>query len=142
MLVPRTFEETLFDDFMRFPERELRGYQTASMMQTDIEEKEDGYNLSMDLAGYRKEDVKAELKDGNLIIQATKEATDDKKDEDGKYIRRERFYGNCRRSFYVGKDVRQEDISAKFEDGVLKLFIPKKAPAPKVEENHYISIEG
>lgn len=82
------------------------------------------------------------MKDGNLIIQAPKEATDDKKDEDGKYIHRERFYGNCRRSFYVGKDVRQEDILAKFEDGVLKLFISKKAPAPKFEENNYISIEG
>ncbi len=142
MLVPRIFEETLLDDFMRFPERELGGYQTASLMQTDIEEKEDGYVFSMDLAGYRKEDVKAELKDGSLIIQATKETTDDRKNENGKYIRKERFYGNCRRSFYVGKNVRQEDISAKFEDGVLKLFIPKKAPEPKVEENNYIPIEG
>ncbi len=144
MLVPRIFEETLLDDFVRFPERDFRrsNYQAASLMQTDVEEKDDKYILSMDLAGYRKEDVKAELKDGNLIIQATKESTNEDKDENGKYLRRERFYGNCKRSFYVGKDVKQEDISAKFEDGVLTLSIPKKAPAPKVKQNNYISIEG
>ncbi|MCD8149806.1 MAG: Hsp20/alpha crystallin family protein [Clostridiales bacterium] len=141
MLVPRIFEETLLDDFVRFPERNVQR-STASLMETDIEEKGDCYILTMELAGYSKKDVKAELKDGNLIIQATREATNEDKDENGKYLRRERFYGNCRRNFYVGKDVEQKDISAKFEDGVLTLTIPKKSPAPKVENTNYISIEG
>ena len=96
----------------------------------------------MNLPGYNKDDVKGELKDGYLIVSATTNINNDEKDEDGKYIRRERYSGSCQRSFYVGEDVTQEDIKAKFENGTLKLMIPKKESQPKVEEQKYILIEG
>ena len=82
--------------------------------------------------------MKAELKDGNLTISASRNAESDEKDDNGKYIRRERFYGNCSRSFYVGDVVDQTDIKAKFEDGILKVFVPKKEAKPVVEEKKYI----
>ena len=90
----------------------------------------------------KKEDVKAELKDGYLTVSAETNTKKDEKAEDGKYIRRERYSGSCSRSFYVGDGVKQEDIKAKFEDGTLKLFVPKEAAKPAVEQKKYISIEG
>ena len=98
--------------------------------------------MSMELPGYKKEDVKAELKDGYLTITAKHEDNKDEKNEKGNYIRRERFYGQCSRSFYVGEDVTQQEIKAKFENGVLELTIPKKEEKPKVPEKQYIFIEG
>ena len=95
----------------------------------------------MDLPGFNKEDVKAQVKDGYLVIEAVKNADKEDKDEDGKYIRRERFYGTCKRSFYVGEQVTEEDIKAKFENGVLTLTIPKEAKK-EVEAPKYIAIEG
>ena len=82
------------------------------------------------------------MKDGYLTITATTKTNDDQKDENGKYIRRERYYGTCSRSFYVGEDIAQEDIKAKFEDGILKIGIPKKEAKPEVEANNFITIEG
>ena len=114
---------------------------TANVMKTDIKENDKGYELDVDLPGYKKEDVKAELKDGYLTISASNDNTKEEKDEDGKYIRKERYTGSVSRSFYVGKYVTEEDIHAKFENGILKLSVPK-VDAPKVEENKYISIEG
>ena len=93
-------------------------------------------------AAAEKEDVKAELKDGYLTVSAETNTKKDEKAEDGKYIRRERYSGSCSRSFYVGDGVKQEDIKAKFEDGTLKLFVPKEAAKPAVEQKKYISIEG
>ena len=84
----------------------------------------------------------AELKNGYLTISATKKTEDDEKDKKGRYIRRERFYGSCSRSFFVGKQVTEEDIKAKFENGILIVTVPKKEPQPKVEEKKYIQIEG
>ena len=86
--------------------------------------------------------MKAELKDGYLTISAATNTNNDQKDENGKYIRRERYYGNCSRSFYVGENITQEDIKARFEDGILKIVVPKKEAKPAVEEKKYISIEG
>ncbi len=83
-----------------------------------------------------------ELKDGYLTIQATANTSNDEKDSNGRYIRRERHFGTCSRSFYVGKEVKQEKIKAKFEDGTLKLFVPKQEEKPAVEESRYITIEG
>jgi HSP20 family molecular chaperone IbpA len=111
-------------------------------MQTDIEESETGYALTMNLPGFKKEDVKAELKDGYLTINASTNSSKEEKDEKGKYIRKERYSGSCSRSFYVGEAVTQEDIKAKFEDGTLKISVPKKELKPEVEEAKYISIEG
>jgi HSP20 family molecular chaperone IbpA len=101
---------------------------------------ENGYELEIELPGYKKEDVQAELKDGKLIITATNNAENEEKE--GKFIRRERFWGTCNRSFYVGEEVKQQDIKAKFEDGILKLFVPKKEEVPQVETNNFINIEG
>ena len=99
--------------------------------------------LEIDLSGFKKEEVRAELKDGYLTVSAVKDLDEDEKDkETGKYIRRERYSGSCSRSFYVGDGVKQENIKAKFEDGTLKLFVPKEAAKPAVEQKKYISIEG
>ena len=111
-------------------------------MRTDIKETDAGYELDVDLPGYKKENVQAQLKEGYLTITAKCQKNDDEKDKDGKYIRRERYYGTCSRSFYVGEDLTQEDIKARFEDGILKLTVPKKEAKPKVEENKFITIEG
>ena len=145
MLMPSIFGENLFDDFMdgfAFPTANWNyAKNTANVMKTDIKENDKGYELDVDLPGYKKEDVKAELKDGYLTISASNDNTKEEKDEDGKYIRKERYTGAVSRSFYVGKYVTDEDIHAKFENGILKLSVPK-VDAPKVEENKYISIEG
>ena len=147
MLMPSIFGESLFDEFFdefARPAKKTVRYttQTPSVMKTDVKEHETGYELDIDLPGYKKEDVQAELKDGYLTITASTKTNDEQKDEAGKYIRRERYYGTCSRSFYVGEDIKQEDIKAKFEDGILKVAVPKKEAKPKVEENKYITIEG
>ena len=111
------------------------------MMSTDVKENDDTYELDIELPGYKKEDVHAELNNGYLTISASKNENRDEKDEKGNYIRRERYSGSCSRSFYVGENVKQEDIHAKFEDGVLKLVVPKE-DKKKVEEKKYIAIEG
>ena len=98
--------------------------------------------LEIDLSGFKKEEVRAELKDGYLTVSAVKDLDEDEKDkETGKYIRRERYSGSCSRSFYVGEDVQQEDIKAEFKHGILKLFVPKKEVKPVVEEKKHITIE-
>ena len=147
MLMPSIFGENLFDDFFDDFARPVRNavrYNTPAnnIMRTDIRENEAGFDLDIDLPGYKKEDVKAELKDGYLTISAETRKDNDEKEESGKYIRRERYYGTCSRSFYVGKEITQEDIRARFEDGILKVSVPKKQPKPAVEEARYIQIEG
>lgn len=146
MLMPSIFGESLFDDFfddfMRPARRTVSSNPSSAIMRTDVKESDKGYELHIELPGYKKEDVTAELKDGTLTISAATRRENNEKDENGKYIRRERFSGNCRRSFHVGDDVKQEDIKAKFEDGILKVFVPKKEAKPAVEENKYITIEG
>lgn len=112
------------------------------MMKTDIKDAGDHFELMMDMPGFKKEDVQAQLKDGMLTIEANTSTSNDEKDENGKYIRRERFTGSCSRSFYVGEGVTQEDIKAKFEDGILKICVPKAEDKPQIEENKYIAIEG
>ena len=147
MLVPSIFGEDLFDsffeDFAR-PTRNVARYNApaANVMRTDVKETETGYELDVDLPGYKKENVQVELKDGCLTVTAKTAQSKDEKDENGRYIRRERYSGTCSRSFYVGEDIEQTDIKAKFEDGILKLSVPKKEAKPKVEENRYITIEG
>ena len=98
--------------------------------------------LEIDLSGFKKEEVRAELKDGYLTINAVSNSNKDEKDKDDKYIRKERYSGSCTRTFYVGDSVKQDDIKAKFEDGTLKLTIPKETAKPAVEEKKYVSIEG
>ncbi len=150
MRVPSIFGESLFDDFMDFPfEREffgrnnpLYGKHEKNMMKTDIRQTDAGYEMDIDLPGFKKENVTAKLENGYLTISASKGVDKDEKNDEGVYIRRERYVGQCSRSFYVGEAVKQEDIKAKFEDGILKVFIPKTEPK-KIEEGHnYIAIEG
>ena len=147
MLMPSIFRENLFDDFFVDFARPVKrvvkyGNPATAVMRTDVKESDAGYEIGIELPGYKKEDVKAELKDGNLTISAATNTEKEEKDENGKYIRRERFSGSCSRSFYVGEAVEQEDIKAKFEDGILKVFVPKKEVKPVVEEKKYIPIEG
>ena len=112
-------------------------------MKTDIKEKKDGYELEIDLPGFKKDEVTAELNDGYLTVSAAKGlGQDEQEKETGKYIRRERYAGACQRSYYVGEDITEEDIRAEFKHGILKLFVPKKEVKPAVEEKKYISIEG
>ena len=149
MMMPSIFGENLFDDWMDFPfEREFYARrnpqytQTASqLMKTDIREKEGSYELDVDLPGFKKEDLKLQLENGYLTISAVRNAKKDEKDEKGKYIRQERYSGAVSRSFYVGESITEEDIHAKFEDGILKLSIPKE-DAKAVEAKKYITIEG
>ena len=144
MLMPSIFGENLFDDWMdfSFPSFDRAFYEsnTRNMMKTDVKETDQGYELDIELPGYKKEDVRAQLKDGYLTVQAAKNMNIDEKNEQGAYIRRERYAGTMSRSFYVGDNVTEEDIHAKFEDGILKLSVPKKE-AKKVEENKYITIQ-
>ena len=144
MMMPSIFGESLFDNFFDDFARPVVRYTTpaTNVMRTDVKETETGYELAIDLPGYKKEDVKAELKDGYMTISVETKKENEQKDDKSKYVRRERYYGNCSRSFYVGKDIKQEDIRAKFEDGILKIAVPKKDARPQVEENHYINIEG
>ena len=154
MLMPSIFGEDMFDEFMRdFPffdenagnkiEKKLYGRHAKNMMKTDIKELEGGYELEMDLPGFTKDEITAELKDGYLTISASKGLDKDEQEkETGKYIRRERYAGACQRSFYVGEDVTEQDIKAEFKHGILKLFVPKKEAQPQVENKKYVSIEG
>ena len=142
--MPSIFGENLFDDFMFNPWRSdffTTPKSSKSVMNTDVRENENSYELDIELPGYKKEDVSAKLENGYLTIQARKTTEDGEKDQKGNYIRRERYAGTCSRSFYVGEDVKQEEIRAKFEDGILKLTVPK-VDQKKVEEKKYISIEG
>jgi HSP20 family molecular chaperone IbpA len=136
------FGESLFDDFFEDfarPMRTASRYNNSTgIMRTDVKESDTGYELDIDLPGCKKENVKAELKNGYLTINAETSQNNDQKDENGKYIRRERYYGTCSRSFYVGEDVQQ----ARFEDGILKVTVPKKEAKPVIEESKYIPIEG
>ena len=144
MLMPRIFGEDLFNDWFSFPDidKKFYGKNTDQVMKTDIKEKDNEYEVDIELPGFKKEDVKAALKDGYLTISPAKNVNNDEKKEDGKYIRKERFSGNVSRSFYVGEDMTQEDIHAKFEDGMLKLTVPKKEAKKVEDKKSYITIEG
>ncbi len=141
--MPSLFGENLLDDFFDMPRISGRGFTNSQkLMNTDVKDLGNAYEIAMDLPGFKKEDVQAELKDGYLTINATTNTSNDTKDDEGRFIRRERYSGSCSRSFYVGKQVTEADIKARFEDGVLKLDIPKMEAKPAVEDKHYIAIEG
>ncbi len=143
MLTPSIFGRGIFDDFNDFwgVEPAFRHHvPDFRKMNTDVKEVENGYEIDMELPGFKKEEVTAELKDGYLTISAEHKNENDEK-KDGKYIRQERYYGKYQRSFFVGDHVEQEDVSAKFENGVLRLNVPKKEAKPQVEEKKYIAIE-
>ena len=149
MLLPTIFGENLFDDFMDdnfernfFGSRNpLYGKHSKNLMKTDVKETDNGYELDIDLPGFKKDEITAHLEDGYLTVSAAKGVDKDEKDKEGRYIRRERYSGSMTRSFYVGNAVTEQDIKAKYEDGILSLSIPKKDPKT-VEAKKYIAIEG
>ena len=146
MLMPSIFGENLFnDDWMDFgfPEvdKALYGKHANNVMKTDVKETDTGYEVDIDLPGFKKDEINAQLDNGYLTISAAKGLDKDEKDKKGKYIRKERYAGAMSRSFYVGEGVTQEDIKAKYEDGILRLSGPKKE-AKAVENKKYIAIEG
>ena len=147
MLMPSIFGENLFnDDWMDFgfPEvdKALYGKHASHEMKTDVKETDSGYEVDIDLPGFKKDEINVQLDNGYLSISAAKGLDKDEKDKKGKYIRKERYAGAMSRSFYVGKEVHQDDIKAEFKHGILTLFVPKKEAKPAVEQKHSISIEG
>lgn len=156
MLMPSIFGESLFDDWMDSFDKDferdfwggknpLYGRHAKNLMKTDVKETDNTYEVDIDLPGFKKDEVTASLNNGYLTISAAKGLDKDKKDEkdeNGKYIRRERYAGSMSRSFYVGEDITESDVHAKFEDGILKLTLPKKESAKAVEEKGRIAIEG
>ncbi len=147
-MLPSIFSENLFDDFFNdnfgmFPvwnERNpLYGKRTKNLMKTDVRETEDSYELDIDLPGFKKDEVTVDLKDGCLTISAAKGLDKEEQDKKGRYIRQERYAGACSRSFYVG-DVEPKDVSAKFEDGILRISMPKE-PKKELPQSSAIAIE-
>ncbi len=112
----------------------------SRIMKTDIKEKKDKYIIDIDLPGYEKENIKIEIEDGYLTVHATANSSNEEKEE-GKFVRKERYIGSCSRSFYVGEDVKQEDIKASFRNGTLKIEVPKKEEKKEIENKKYIEIE-
>ena len=149
MLLPSIFGEDVFDDWFDFPdfrnldrtERKLYGRHADRMMRMDVHEAEDHYEVDIDLPGFKKEEITLELKDGYLTVQAAKGLDHDENDKRGKLDRQERYAGAMQRSFYIGDQVKEEDIKAAFKHGVLTLQIPKQE-APKLPEKKTIQIEG
>ena len=152
MMMPSIFRENLFDDFMdgfTFPafsdiDKALYGKHARNLMKTDVKETDTGYEVDIDLPGFKKDEITLELKDGYLVISAAKGLDKDEKEkETGKFVRQERYAGSMRRSFYIGENVKEDDIHAKYESGVLKINIPKEeAKEPEAEKKKYIAIEG
>ena len=152
-MLPSIFGENLFDDFFddfgefdrmmnrfnRETGKALYGRKARNLMKTDVRDTGDGYELDVDLPGFKKDEVNVKLNDGYLTISAAKGLDKDDKDKKGNYIRRERYAGAMQRSFYVG-DIKGEDIRARFENGILSLTVPK-AEVKKLESHNTIAIE-
>ena len=148
MLMPSIFGENLFDEFfgdwnreMRNMDRRLYGKNAAREMKTDVHEHEDHYEVDIDLPGFKKDEITLTLENGYLTVGAAKGVNKDETDKKGKVIRQERYAGSLQRSFYVGDNLTEQDITARFENGVLSLSVPK-AEAKKVPEKKVIMIEG
>ena len=148
-MLPSIFRDNLFDDMFDFDDfdkefnrmmRPLYGKHAQNMMKTDVRETDNSYELDIDLPGFKKDEIKVELDNGYLSISAAKGLDKDEEKKDGKYIRRERYAGAMNRTFYVGGNLTQQDIQAKFEDGILKISVPKK-DVQQIEQNKYIAIE-
>ena len=149
MLRNGLFGEELFDDWMRFPtfhdfddvEKKLYGRHAAHVMKTDVHENDEGYEVDIDLPGFKKDELNLRLENGYLTVSAAKGLDKDEKSKKGRIIRQERYAGAMERSFYIGEAITEEDVKAKFEDAVLRLCIPKK-DAQKLPEHKTIMIEG
>lgn len=146
-MLPSIFGENLFDEFFNDPfalmtsgRDPLYGKHAKNLMKTDVRELDGSYGIDIDLPGFKKDEVDIQLQDGCLTISAAKGLDKDEKDKQGRYIRQERYAGSVSRSFYVGEDVKPADVKASFEDGILKLSVPK-AEAKQLPENTTIAIQ-
>ena len=150
MMMPRIFGENLFDDFMNdfafpaFPnvEKKLYGKHARNLMKTDVKDTDTGYEVDVDLAGFKKDEIQIELEKGFLTVTAAKGLDKDEKDKKDNYIRRERYAGSMSRSFYVGEHVTEDDIHPKYENGILSLTVRMEEAKAIEDKKHYISIEG
>ena len=152
--MPSIFGENLFDDFfndfpfydydkeMKNTEKKLYGRKASHVMKTDIREKDGQYLLEIEVPGFTKDDVKAELKEGYLTITADRKEPVERADERTKYVRKERYYGTMKRTFYIGEEITENEIHAAFKDGILKIMIDKPQPKKIEEEKTIIPIEG
>ena len=155
MMMPSIFGESLFDDFMddfsrgfQFPEfpefqdvdKKLYGKHAKNLMKTDVKDTDSGYEIDMDLPGFKKDEIKMKLENGVLTINASKGLDKDEKDKKGKYVRRERYAGSLTRSFYVGNQVTEKDVHPKYENGILSFTVPKENKQVE-EKQKYIAIE-
>ena len=144
MLVPRRsrdpFDMFLSDPFDTFFGGNSLQHSTPNLMRADIKDCEDSIEFVIDLPGFDKDNVTAELKDGMLTVSA--QTNSEAEEKEGTFVRKERFTGRCSRSFYVGEDIQEEDIKAKFDNGTLQISVPKKVEQPKLEEKRTIAIEG
>ncbi len=136
MLMPKRDFDLFGDDFLR--DDFFKG-EKNNLMKTDIKETENSYILDVDLPGYNKEDIKVDVTDGYLTINA-KTSNEFKDEKKGKFVRRERFTGECTRSFYVGEDIKEDEIKASFKNGILNLEVPKINPEEKKSDKKYIEI--
>ena len=149
MMMPSIFRENLFDDLMEsfafptFPDvdRAKKKKNAKKLMKTDVKETQDGYVVDIDLPGFKKEEIQMQLENGYLTVNASKGLEKEEKNEDGRYVRRERYAGSMSRSFYVGENVTENDIHPKYENGILTFSLPKEEKRA-VEEKKYIAIEG
>ena len=148
-MMPSIFGENLFDeffddDFPMIPMRSIRnplyGKNAKNLMKTDVRETDNTYELDVDLPGFKKDEVQLDLKDGYLTISAAKGLDKDQEDKKGKYIRQERYAVACSRSFFVGEGIEPRDVSAKFEDGILRVSLPKQVKK-ELPRNSTITIE-
>ena len=140
MLMTNFFDNSLLDNFFSVPSDTYRNKSnTTGLMQTDIKESDTEYEIIMNLPGFKKENVKGELKDGYLVITATN--AEDETDKNVKYLCRERYSGGCSRRFYVGEEITQQDIKARFENGVLTFIVPKIDKTARAKETKFISID-
>ena len=146
-MLPSMFGENLFDDFFHdfdmFPawsgRNPLYGKHARNMMKTDVRETENTYEVDVDLPGFQKDEIHLELRDGYLTISASKGLDKDQEDQKGRYIRQERYAGALSRSFYVG-DVEPDQVSAKYEGGVLRISPPKQGK-PELPKDNTIAIQ-
>ncbi len=149
MMMPSIFGENLFDDFMNdfafpaFPDidKTLYGKHAKNLMKTDVKDTEAGYEVDIDLPGFKKDEIQMELSDGVLTVSAEKGLDKEEENKEGKYVRRERYAGSMSRSFYVGKHITEEDIHPKYENGILSFVVPKEEQKV-VEQKKHIAIEG
>lgn len=147
MYMPIIFGENLFDSMFPFDDKAfaakkdpLYGKNASKLMKTDVRENDKTYELDIDLPGFKKDEIQIELKDGYLTVSAEKGLDKDEEDKKGKYIRQERYAGALSRTFYLGDEIREDEIKARFENGILSLSIPKEEEK-KAEGPKHISIE-